>query len=143
MKSDITVKDIHINSEIKNIAIIEKLIEEICGDVIGGNEMFGNILIAVLEGVTNCIIHGNKRNPTKLVHIKIRYNENEIVFEISDEGSGFDLNAIPDPTKQENIENPHGRGIFLMKRLADEFDYVKDQKTFSLKFYPEKYKELV
>jgi serine/threonine-protein kinase RsbW len=143
MKNDTTVRDIHINSEIKNIAIIEKLIEEICGDVIGGNEMFGNILIAVLEGVTNCIIHGNKRNPSKQVHIKITYSEAEILFQISDEGYGFDLNAIPDPTRVENIENPHGRGIFLMKRLADEFIYSKEQKTFSLKFYPEKYKELV
>ena len=136
-------RDIHINSEIKNIAIIEKLIEEICGDVIGGNEMFGNILIAVLEGVTNCIIHGNKRNPLKLVHINIYSDEKVILFKISDEGAGFDLNAIPDPTKEENIENPHGRGIFLMKRLADEFVYDKEQKTFCLKFYPEKYKELV
>ena len=136
-------KDIHINSEIKNIAIVEKLIEEICGDCLGGNEMFGNILIAVLEGVTNCIIHGNKRNPLKRVNIRIQYSDTLIQFEIRDEGKGFDLSAVPDPTKEENIENPHGRGIFLMQRLTDEFIYDKENKTFLLKFYPEKYKELV
>lgn len=144
MKSNqMITKDLHINSEIKNIAIVEKLIEEICGDFLGGNELFGNILIAVLEAVTNCIIHGNKRDPLKSVKISMQYNEKLIQFEITDEGNGFDLNMIPDPTKDENIENPHGRGIFLMQKLSDEFNYNKESKTFLLKFFPERYKELV
>lgn len=83
------------------------------------------------------------KNSLKSVKIRMQYNEKLIQFEITDEGNGFDLNMIPDPTKDENIENPHGRGIFLMQKLSDEFNYNKESKTFLLKFFPERYKELV
>lgn len=136
-------KKIHINSEIKNIAIVEKLVEEVCDSIFGGKELHGNILISVLEAVTNCIIHGNKRDHNKNVKIEIEANREKIKFIITDEGNGFDINSIPDPTKSENIENPHGRGIFLMKKLTDEFEYVFESKSFHLVFYPEKYHELV
>ena len=51
------------------------------------------------------------------------YDISEILFEISDEGEGFDPNLIPDPTREENLENPHGRE-FLMKNLLMTFIFV-------------------
>ncbi len=134
---------IHINSEIKNIAIVEKLVEEICDHIFGGKELHGNILISVLEAVTNCIIHGNKRDINKIVIIEIEASREIIKFIIRDEGEGFDISSIPDPTKSENIENPHGRGIFLMKKLTDRFEYNYENRSFILSFYPEKYREFV
>ncbi|HPW65480.1 MAG TPA: ATP-binding protein [Salinivirgaceae bacterium] len=141
MATNRVVKEITINSEVKNIAIVEKLVEDICAEVTGCMDIFGNILVTVSEAVTNCIIHGNNRDSSKFVTIKMSYDIGEILFEISDEGHGFDLNLVPDPTKEENIENPHGRGIFLMKKLCDEFSYSVENRSFNLKFYPLKSRE--
>lgn len=129
-------RSIRINSDVRNIDIIEGIVGEVCKDIVQSNVQAGNILVAVLEAVANCIIHGNKRDSLKFVDMKITYDSSEIVFEISDEGAGFDPDLIPDPTSKENIENPNGRGIFLMKRLTDEFTYSLRDKTFVLKFYP-------
>ncbi|MGI6479099.1 MAG: ATP-binding protein [Salinivirgaceae bacterium] len=137
------VKEIIINSEIKNIAIVEKLVEDICAEVNACSDIYGNVLVTVLEAVTNCIIHGNKRDSSKFVTIKMSYDISEILFEISDEGEGFDPNLIPDPTREENLENPHGRGVFLMKKLTDDFSYSSESRTFNLKFYPLKSRERV
>ena len=43
----------------------------------------------------------------------------QLVFTITDQGTGFDFSQLPDPTAPENIEKPQGRGIFLMNHLSD------------------------
>ena len=49
--------------------------------------------------------------------------EEQLVFTISDEGNGFDLATVPDPTLPENLENIKGRGIFLIRNLADKVTF--------------------
>src|ERR1700688_348959 len=44
----------------------------------------------------------------------------EISIAVKDEGRGFDVNKIADPTAPENTGSVHGRGIYLMKALMDE-----------------------
>ena len=39
---------------------------------------------------------------------------------ITDQGSGFDPNDVPDPTVEENLQKPTGRGIMLMRAYMDE-----------------------
>ena len=53
---------------------------------------------------------------------------------VSDQGTGFDFNHLPDPTAPENIEKPTGRGIFLMKNLADEVAFSNGGTTVSIMF---------
>lgn len=50
-------------------------------------------------------------------------NNTSFCFSVEDEGKGFDYNHLPDPTAPENIEKENGRGIFLMKQLADEVEF--------------------
>ena len=51
-----------------------------------------------------------------------------------DEGPGFDYENLPDPTAPENIERPNGRGVFLMRNLADECGFEDDGRIVELKF---------
>jgi serine/threonine-protein kinase RsbW len=97
--------------------------------------LYGNIMIAVTESVNNAIRHGNKMDPNKNVRLKLIMNESNINFTIEDEGSGFDYNNLPDPTAPENIEKPGGRGIFLMKHLADEVNFQEEGRIVELSFY--------
>jgi serine/threonine-protein kinase RsbW len=125
-----------INSDIKNISEVEKLIDKVCEDFNISEDIYGNILIAVTEAVNNAIIHGNNNNPLlKVTTLVTQKSANtEIVFTVSDEGSGFDFNNLPDPTALENIEKPDGRGIFLMKNLSDNVEFFNNGSKVSITF---------
>ena len=76
--------------------------------------------IALREALANAIIHGNHENPRKHVHVRFRCNPDEVSIAVKDEGRGFDINEMRDPTAPENIGSGHGRGIYLMKAFMDE-----------------------
>ncbi len=125
-----------INSDIKNISEVEKLIDKVCDDLKINEDLYGNILIAVTEAVNNAIIHGNTYNADKKVIIDVAQSnsQTELVFTIIDEGKGFDYNNLPDPTAPENIEKPDGRGIFLMKNLSDNVEFFNNGSKVSITF---------
>ena len=58
----------------------------------------------------------------------------ELTFSVSDEGQGFDYKSLPDPTDPNNIDKPHGRGVFLMKNLADKVVFNQNGKEVLLTF---------
>lgn len=110
-------------SEIKNINLVERLIDDISSKYELHSDIYGKLLLAVVEGVNNAIVHGNKLEKEKDVVLKYKVTDKEIEFVISDEGPGFNYEKLPDPTQPENLEKTHGRGIFLMKHLADEVEF--------------------
>lgn len=128
------LKEITISSKTENVSKIEKFVDELSEQYNLGTEKYGNILVAVIEGTNNAIIHGNKLDENKPVSISCLRNEKGLVFSIKDQGSGFNYSNIPDPTAEENIENPHGRGIFLMRNLADKVSYNESGNVVELFF---------
>ncbi len=121
-------------SEIENINVVERFIEEVCENYKVGEENYGNILIGLTEAVNNAISHGNRRDASKTVTVTFKPSPTELVFVIEDEGPGFDYDNLPDPTAPENIEQPNGRGVFLMRHLADEVIFDETGSTVELKF---------
>lgn len=86
-------------------------------------DVFG-VRLALEEALVNAIKHGNGSDPNKQVHILCEVDEIEARIEIEDEGPGFDPGDVPDPTDEENLEKPGGRGIMLMRAFMSEVDYV-------------------
>ena len=129
-----TIKII-IPSITENIRIIESFIDNAKEKFNLDDDIYGNIMIAVTESVNNAIMHGNKNDKTKNVTLSLTLNENIIHFEIKDEGNGFDYKNLPDPTAPENIDKPSGRGIFLMKHLSDEVNFLNNGSLVKLSFY--------
>jgi serine/threonine-protein kinase RsbW len=127
-------KDLNIPSEIGNLRLVEKAIDELSLELDLSDEVYGNILVATMEATNNAIIHGNHSDPGKLVRIAIECGEKELKVQIEDQGKGFDHMNIPDPTSPENLEKINGRGIFLMERLSDEILYLADGRIVELKF---------
>ena len=79
------------------------------------------IEIAVREAVANAVVHGNGQDPGKRVHVLCRCTlEGDLLLTVGDEGRGFNLSAVPDPTAPENLLETHGRGIRLMQTFMDE-----------------------
>lgn len=128
------IKDLNIPSEIGNLQLVEKAIDELSMELDLSDEVYGNVLVATMEATNNAIIHGNNSDPKKHVKIKIKLEEKELRVHVEDQGSGFDYSNIPDPTAPENREKINGRGIFLMERLSDEIMYIEEGRIVELKF---------
>ncbi len=122
------------SSRSENIVLVEKLIQDVCSLFKINEDNFGNILVALTEAVNNAIEHGNKADPNKKIEICFNSKESSIIFSIKDQGPGFNFQAIPDPTAPENIEKPSGRGVFLMKNLADRVDFEDNGSKVILEF---------
>jgi len=80
-----------------------------------------DIETALREALANAVIHGNGEDSFKRVHVVCRcYIDGEVWITVRDEGRGFDMNTVPDPTEPENRLAPGGRGIYIMQTLMDE-----------------------
>ena len=87
----------------KNVAQVEPFIEKVFNSYQLNPDMYGNILITLTEAVTNAIVHGNDRDESKLVRVRLQHSQKCLAFKVSDEGGGFDFENLPDPTSPENI----------------------------------------
>ncbi len=121
-------------SDIKNINLVERLIDDLSDEYNLQDDIYGKLLLSVVEAVNNAIVHGNKMDFDKDVVLEYSIDDTKIDFIITDKGDGFDFNNIPDPTKPENIEKTHGRGIFLMNHLADEIEFTKNGSIVKLSY---------
>ena len=129
-----TEKVLTFSSTTANIAIVENLVDELCETHSIKEDFYGNILIALTEAVNNAIVHGNKLDEDKQVRVAVSHSGEVLKFTIQDEGPGFDYDNLPDPTAPENIEKPNGRGVFLMKNLADRCEFLEDGTIVALEF---------
>lgn len=123
-----------ITSKTENIVLVEKMVEDVCDLYNIPEDNYGNILVALTEAVNNAILHGNQANPDKLIDISFKTKPSELSFIIKDEGNGFDYSSLPDPTEPQNLENPNGRGVFLMRNLADKVDFEENGSKVVLTF---------
>ncbi|MHC1703395.1 MAG: ATP-binding protein [Tenuifilaceae bacterium] len=127
-------KQLTLESKLENICAVEKLIDEVSDEIKMSSDIYGKVLIATIEAVNNSFVHGNKLNPEKKVFIELFVESSLLHIVIEDEGPGFDYKHVPDPTTPENIENISGRGVFLMKKLADNLFFNEKGTQVELVF---------
>lgn len=127
-------KKIRIESEVENLGIVEKAIDETTTLAGISQDSYGKILVCTMEAVNNAILHGNKSDPEKFVDIEIDFESNELKIKITDEGIGFHPENVPDPTTPEHIEELNGRGIYLMSHLADKIEYNERGNSVKMTF---------
>lgn len=125
---------IRITSKAENIILVERMIEDVCDLFNISEDYYGNILVSLTEAVNNAIYHGNKANPNKSIDISFKSHPDRVSFSVKDEGPGFNYNSLPDPTNPENIEKPNGRGVFLMRNLADNVTFEENGSKVILDF---------
>jgi serine/threonine-protein kinase RsbW len=81
------------------------------------------IKLAFEEAITNALKHGNRRDPRKTVQVRYDISADKAIIVIADQGPGFDMQAVPNPIADENLEKPSGRGLMLMRAYMDEVRY--------------------
>ncbi|MCA1905586.1 MAG: response regulator [Desulfarculus sp.] len=88
------------------------------------HDLDNNLKLALVEGVTNAMEHGNRWDERLSVTIQVEMTSDRLQVSIADQGPGFDQSALPDPTHEENLICERGRGVFLMRAIMDEVTYT-------------------
>ena len=86
------------------------------------HDIFG-VHLAVEEALVNAIKHGNQNDQNKKVHIVYKMSDDAVRIEITDEGPGFNPSDVPDPTDDDNLEVPSGRGLMLMRSFMSLVEF--------------------
>ena len=129
-----TRKQVSLPSTLESIDRVEKFVNDVLNYENVDEMHAGNILISVTEGANNAINHGNQLN--RSLEFKVGYSISgaDLFFIVSDQGSGFDFENIPDPTLPENVEKVSGRGVFIIKSLADKVSFEDNGSTVIIQF---------
>jgi serine/threonine-protein kinase RsbW len=85
-------------------------------------ECFG-VRLAMEEALVNAIKHGNRIEPDKKVFIACELTTDQITIVVEDQGEGFKLEDVPDPTEEDNLDKPGGRGIMLIRSFMNVVAY--------------------
>ena len=117
---DTDLYTLQLQSVPESITILENLIEEIADKYKISDDVFANMMTCLNEALNNAMIHGNKQDPNKKVIINAEVDGRRITWTVTDEGEGFDYVHLADPTAPENLEALTGRGVFIIKHLADQ-----------------------
>ncbi len=81
------------------------------------------VKLAFEEAVTNAVKHGNCNDCQKHVHLRYYVDPARVIIGVRDEGTGFCPDEVPDPTADQNLERPCGRGIMLMSAYMTKVRY--------------------
>lgn len=123
-----------ISSSLSNIGKVRIFLEEIFTESNLNLSYFNPVFLGLSEALTNSIVHGNKLNSSKNVSIEVNCLNEELFIEITDEGDGFHIECLKDPTCLENLKKENGRGIFLIRHYADEVDYFDGGRKVRIKY---------
>jgi len=99
--------------------IAERLLKEFS---VSPEEIF-DIRLALEEAITNAIKHGNRLDPELDVEVSITCDGEDLVMAVRNQGKGFDVKDVPDPTMPQTRMRSSGRGIFLIKKVMDEVTF--------------------
>ncbi|MBV6522738.1 MAG: Serine-protein kinase RsbW [Gemmatimonadaceae bacterium] len=120
--------DVRIPSDLRLIEpLVGAVIRDCAAHRLAAHHCALNVPVALTEALSNAILYGNLLDRAKYVRLRVTVDERCIVFEVTDEGSGFDLEqCTTDPTTAENVAREDGRGLFLMRCLMDRVERYTD-----------------
>lgn len=90
--------------------------------------------VALGEAVANAILWGGGDRPGAVVRVSAKAHADGLRVKVSDHGKGFDPDAVPDPISAEGIGRPRGRGLFLLRQLADGVTFNETGNRVTLSF---------
>jgi serine/threonine-protein kinase RsbW len=110
-----------LDSTLESVDVAEEAVLQ-AGQELGFDEDdLHRIGMSVRECMVNAVVHGNRYNSRKKVHLTVSQTEDRLSVTIGDEGEGFDMSDLPDPLANENLLRHSGRGLLLIQAFMDEF----------------------
>ena len=120
--------DVEIPSDVKYIEEVVELATLRCRELhLPSHKCSLNLPVALSEALSNAILRGNAEGNGKHVRVTATVSDDAVVFDVADQGPDFDMVAERiDPTTPENVMREEGRGLFLMYRLMDAVEHIRD-----------------
>lgn len=115
-----------IQSDPQNMGVVDEIMASLATELSLTEQQHFNIHLALGESIQNAIMHGNASDPTKSVVIDYELFRRQLFFCISDQGMGFDVKTVADPTSFENLEKEGGRGVLFLKQITKHFHYCNE-----------------
>ena len=109
-------------SKVGHVDLIHAISDQIAAMIGFDSDEILNLGLAVREATINAIKHGNGLDPKKRVRVTFTFGGDGLRVAIKDRGKGFDPNNVADPTLPENLFQPSGRGVLLMKAFVDRVE---------------------
>ena len=119
--SQILSVDTLLDSTLDSVETAEEAVLRVATEIGFEEDDMHQIGMAVRESMVNAVVHGNRYNARKKVHLSVLKGADRLTVVIADEGEGFDLNSLPDPLAEENLLRQSGRGLLLIRAFVDEF----------------------
>ncbi len=119
--------EIEMDSTLESVDTSEALVLKLAEESGFEEEDLHKIGMAVREAMVNAVVHGNRYNLKKKVHLNAGFDNDRLSIWIADEGEGFELKDLPDPLAEENLLRQSGRGLLLIQAFVDEFDMRKGE----------------
>ena len=117
--------ELTIPSRLEEMEAVHQLIADAVKEFELTDELAHWIELTISESMINAIQHGNKADPTKQATLKISSLGDSIEIIVEDQGTGFKLDKIADPTDMANLLKPSGRGILIIRSFMDEVDLTQ------------------
>lgn len=114
--------DQQLESTLDSVDQAENAIVDAAGRAGFDEDDLHKISMAARECMVNAVVHGNRYNANKKVHLQVSGADDYLKVRITDQGEGFDISKLPDPLAEENLLRHSGRGIFLIRAFMDEVD---------------------
>jgi serine/threonine-protein kinase RsbW len=120
--------DQYLESSLSSVDLAEDLALEMARKAGFDEDDLHKIAMSVRETMVNAVVHGNRYNANKKVHVSVSQGSGRLSVKIADQGEGFDMLELPDPLSEENLLRNSGRGIFLIKAFMDEVQVRRTQQ---------------
>ncbi|MEO1021910.1 MAG: ATP-binding protein [Bacteroidota bacterium] len=123
-----------LSSTYEELNRLEVFLNTLQTDLNFDDEFYARLMLTVSEAATNGVVHGNKLDEDKRVHITAFCDGQRLVVTTQDEGEGFDPQSVKNPLDEENLLKASGRGVFLMGEYADLVTYEDSGKRLIMEF---------
>ena len=116
---------LELSSRFENLEVAERALVDLCDHAgFSGDDSYW-LVTALREAAANAIRHGNRQDPELGVVIDYTIHDHEVTIRVEDEGEGFDLETVPDPTDPSYLLRPSGRGIFYMRQFMTDVEFSR------------------
>src|SRR5438046_1559476 len=117
--------ELTVPSRLEEMAAVHELVEEAIREFELSEDLAHWIELTISESMINAIQHGNKCDPSKNATLRISKSDEALEVIVEDQGKGFTLDDIADPTNVENLLKPSGRGILIIRSFMDEVNVTR------------------
>ena len=128
------IREVQVEGSEGYLAFLDGFIDGLRVELGLSEDVASNVVISLSEAMNNAFLHGNNGSKDVPIGVTVYRDNDMLAFAVSDSGDGFDYDLLRDDLSDDLLDVPGGRGIFIMRALADEVCFNEAGNETTLKF---------